>query len=671
MKAIRANLNSNLTALLLILLVLIVAFGILIPSLGFYWDDWPVIFMAQADDPQVFTEFYSYDRPFSAWTYILSFPLLGLSPQAWHAFTLLLRWLTVAAFYFSALALWPQQRARVFSVSLLFSVYPVFFLQSNAVAFSQHFITYFAFFVSFAAMLWALRLPRYRLPLIALALVAEILHLATMEYFFGLELLRPFALFALFREGALARAAAIRRSLKAWLPYLAGLLLVLYWRFFVVEINQDPNLPTSLASNSFGELLGLLQTLLTDLLNLLLFTWFDTLGPQLIDFFDNSLLFSWALAALVGLGIFIYLRRTPTASGDEGRQTAWINQAMLGGLLALLFALIPVWGIGRNTLDGLYADRFALAAMPGAALMLVAIIEKNIATRRTQQIVFAILIALSIAAHLRVGFEYRAEWTRQQRFYDQLIHRAPNILPGTALILDGAVSPRVADYSAATAINTLYSRDQFADPSLWLFHYSRGVHRLQEQFSQGVPITDSLRYFSFSGNTLDSLVFFNRPDDGACFWLLTPDQLKNIEIPEELREIGLFSNLDRITAEGATPPSRPIFDLPLEPYWCQYFQRASLAAQNGDWEQVLSLQAQASAAGFNPNRATEWLPFVQAHAALGDWPAAADLTLQAYKKSFTTQALYCDFWDRQEEAGQGGADFQAAYGEVAESLQCP
>src|SRR5512142_2805373 len=94
---------------LLLLLATFVSFGLLIPWLGFYWDDWPVIYMRFAQGIHGFWKFYQYDRPFSAWTYIVFSPLLGTSPLPWQLFTLLLRWLSAVFLWASLKQLWPRK----------------------------------------------------------------------------------------------------------------------------------------------------------------------------------------------------------------------------------------------------------------------------------------------------------------------------------------------------------------------------------------------------------------------------------------------------------------------------------------------------------------------------------------------------------------------------------
>src|SRR5512133_2723134 len=103
---------SDKTFPFIFLAVCLLAYGIFIPWLGFYWDDWPVILMGKFFGTKAYSDFYIYDRPFSAWTYIVSLPMLGLRPLAWQIFTLLLRFLTGLFFWLTLRRIWPQQRIQ-------------------------------------------------------------------------------------------------------------------------------------------------------------------------------------------------------------------------------------------------------------------------------------------------------------------------------------------------------------------------------------------------------------------------------------------------------------------------------------------------------------------------------------------------------------------------------
>src|SRR4030067_120374 len=78
-----------------LLVLCILAFGLFIPWLGYYWDDWPVIVSSHLRGVGFFWQFYSGERPIEGWIYILTIPILGTRPIVWHIFILCMRWVTV------------------------------------------------------------------------------------------------------------------------------------------------------------------------------------------------------------------------------------------------------------------------------------------------------------------------------------------------------------------------------------------------------------------------------------------------------------------------------------------------------------------------------------------------------------------------------------------------
>ena len=145
---------------LLFLVVLTSAFGLLIPKLGFYWDDWPPILIEKMQDTSMFWKFYQYDRPFSAWTYVTLFPVLGTKPLTWQIFTLGIRWLTTVFVWLSLREIWPTHRKQAVWVAVLFALYPSFDQDKNTTG--QKTFSY-AFRVAFP---WRWSKPCARMPLI-------------------------------------------------------------------------------------------------------------------------------------------------------------------------------------------------------------------------------------------------------------------------------------------------------------------------------------------------------------------------------------------------------------------------------------------------------------------------------------------------------------------------
>ena len=202
MKRFQAKLQSEqIKSAGLVALSIGLTFVWFLPSLGFYWDDWLVVFHVQTGRYADLIQLYAFDRPLSAWTALLSGPVLGIAPLTWQLFTLLLRGAAAYLLYRILDVLFPRRTQFSLWAAVLFAVYPAYRLQPIAVAYSQHWISYAAFFLSMLFMLRALQGGKSRWRSKVLALLLAFTHLATLEYFAGLELLRPLALALLIRRG--------------------------------------------------------------------------------------------------------------------------------------------------------------------------------------------------------------------------------------------------------------------------------------------------------------------------------------------------------------------------------------------------------------------------------------------------------------------------------------
>jgi hypothetical protein len=440
--------RSNLLTILAFSLLILVSFGMLIPWLGFYWDDWPVIYLAHLGKPAEFLEFYRYDRPFSVWTYLLSAPVLGTSPLPWHLFTLTLRWLAVVGLWWSLRGLWPERGRLVTWVALLFAVYPAFTQQPMAVAYSQHWISYALYFLSIGTMIHAWRSPHRFWPLTLMALSAAALHLFTMEYFLGLELLRPVFLWMLVSECRQDWRTRLTPVAKRWLPYALVLLVFFVWRLFVLDLaGEDPNRPILLANllnQPVATMVRFLNMATQDSLHTLIAAWYATLQPGEIEFRRDFLFLSYLMAAIVAIISAIALLKVDFSSDDREAQLAsWPRQAFILGLLAMLLGSLPAWLLDRQVITGLYSNRFTLPAMFGASVLIAAFIEWLSARRASGVILLSLLVGLASGFHLRNGNEYRWIWEYQTQFYWQLYWRAPGLKTNTALLSEDELFPMV------------------------------------------------------------------------------------------------------------------------------------------------------------------------------------------------------------------------------------
>lgn len=669
------------TTALALFALLAFTFGWFIPRLGFYWDDWPVIFIARMGGVEEYWHFYQYDRPFSAWTYVLTVPALGLKPLNWHIFTLILRWLTCVAMWWALKCLWPKRTQLVTWAALLFAVYPVFKQQSISVAYSQHWICYLLFFLSVGFMLQAQRVRHkfyFYWALTLLSILAFLLEILSMEYFAALELLRPWMLWYVAAEEDKSAASRAKTAFIGWLPYLAGLLGFLVWRFFFLELAAaDANAPSLLAVilNSPGEGLQRLgQIVIQDSLFLFIRSWADLITLTGIDLTSRFLWFTWAASLLAAVGVFIYLSRFVK---DPVRKPGQFS-ILLFGVVAAVFGILPVWATGRSVIEGLYANRFGLAAMFGCSIFLAALIEWLIADHRKQALVLSLLIGMTVGSHLQVANDYRWSWVSQTRFYWQLKWRAPQLQTNTAIFSEGEVLQYVGLYSTSFAVNMLYLPQLDGDQVPYWFHsLGREFPDRIGDFSDGLPATGGLRNYTFQGNTRGGITIQYDSSSGDCLAVLTPADANAPGLGKLTRQAVAASDLSRISPVSDILATLPVDIFGPEPShgWCYLYQKASLAWQMQDWKAITIYADEALARGYHPdhgnNTALEWLPFIEGYARGDRLQDAQNLSLAVFENDRRIDARMCDLWKSIASSGDGGTDLSTTAEEVLSRLQCP
>ena len=658
--------------------ICILSFGLLIPLLGFYWDDWPAITTIKLLGVDAFWEFYKGERPFSAWTFILFGPIFGTSQIAWHIFTLVMRWLTVLGMWWCLLLVWPRQKTKVTWIAFLFAVYPVFAQQPVAVAFSQHWLTFALYFLSIASMLLSLRKPGWFWPLTAVSALTSAVHMFTMEYFIGLELLRPVWLWIVLAEHSQGRQR-LKQTLVRWLPYLLVLCSVVVWRLFFLETyGEDPNEPVLLnqfLSQPVQAALRLVQLAVQELLNTVFGVWYTSLESAKFSLTDRVYLAGLGVGLVSGALLIFYLLRLGTDESEMATdESAWRRQALLAGFLATILGSLPAWITDRYVLHGLYGGRFGLAAMFGLSILVVGLLDWFTTQKWQKILLIGLLVGVAASFHLRSTVTYLRSWSTQNLFYWQLYWRAPYLQPGTALVSTDELMLYVGRDPTALALNLVYPQPEKTSAlAYWLIELPRhiGEKRLPD-FVSGMPLKRSFRNYAFQGSSLDSLAIFYEPAGGRCLWVLSPLDRYNPDIPAMTEMVVPVSNLDRIAgapAPGHTLPAN-IFGREPSHTWCYYYQKADLRRQMGEWPEVVTLLEEALAKGFEPASAHELLPLVEAYARTSRWAEAITASQRAYEKDQEYNTQLCYLWER---IGSDLVIPPEAQGELApllEAMQC-
>jgi len=642
---------------LLLAITLFVAYGFQVFHLGFYWDDWEDVFLYKLHSSAEFFHYFAYDRPTTIWVYLLFFPLFGLSPAKWQIFNLILRYLSILGLWWTFCQVWPRRKYEIGWLALLLAIFPGFFQQTISVTYSRHFaaLALFGFSLVFSILAWRYR--RWYLPFTLVAVIASFAQMMTIEYFVGLEVIRPFLFWVLFRHEIPNRRKRIFLVIKLWLPYVIPLLGFFAWRFFLFKPapgTDDPNGTISLSqlrADPFGLILHLIQNILQDFIYLLVFIWSQTIDSNEIDLASKALWLSWIAGGVVALvAAWLLGKEENPSENPESDHHLFVKDWLILGGVSILAGGLPVWLTDRQIIVGQWSDRFSLGPMLGICLLVIVLIILLGYKRIQKSVLLGILLALSLSTQIRTVNRYRLNWDIQKDYYWQFFWRVPSMKPGTALFGTKMPFGLIADYSVSYAMNAIYSPDMnVSHIPYWFFSSMRAYGNDIPDFLPDLPVSYSMRNLRFTGSTSNGIVPHYKAGS-ACVRILKPeDKYSPFLTPEEVK-LAEISNLDQILRENSDTRVSPeeIFGPEPEHDWCYFYQKADLARQYGDWGTIVELGDQAEKDGFSPAVGMEYEPFIEGYAHQGKWETAYLLTQKANDLTNNMGKTRCYDWNRRE-----------------------
>lgn len=655
------------------------AFGLQIGELGFYQDDWQEVWYGRSFGVSFFRHFFANERPFNAFVHMLTNTIAGDRPLNWHLLILGARWLSALALWWALRVLWPERPRQPAWISLLYAVYPLFREQAVAVTYAPFFLLLASHFVSEAAMLKAMRDPRRRWAWVLLSLLTAAPPLLSLEHFFPLELLRPVFLWIVASEGRPPFGRRLRRTLLAWLPFLAGALAFLYWRLVIFQFpTYQPQLTAALRANFGPALVELVQTILEDSFEVTVFAWVQTLefarsiAPQFL-----SRLKYWALilsaAALTAIYLYRLEFRRKGENGEESR-TGWSLQAIAIGLYGLLIMGWPAWYTQLKIGLEISAERFTLVYMPVMSILVVGLIELLIRTRLQKVVLLGVLVGLAVGLHFDTARGFVQVTREHEIFFRQLAWRIPSLEPNTLFLSN----PFPSDYSGSSqftsALNWVYDEQpELSHLDYMWFYIPERLGGDLPTLEPGTPVVKGYRAIDYTGSTDEALAIFYEPP--GCLLVIDPQIHGRLNrLPDYLRQAARISHPERIQAGGsfARQTVESFFGPGSSRSWCEYFEKADLARQQGEWDEVVRLGKQAQKEGLRPASKQDWeyFPFIEGYAHLGDWQAALELSRKAARGMPAANPAQCALWERIASQTTPGSERDAAVAEAQGFLEC-
>ncbi|MCE1253933.1 MAG: hypothetical protein LWX83_10335 [Anaerolineae bacterium] len=635
---------------LLLLLLSLLAYAIYIPWFGFYGDDWSYIWYQHLLGFGGSGDFAAYDRPFSAMYYNVVIFLLGESVWPYQILAITLRWISGVLAWLVLKKVWPRREQQVFGTAVLFVLYPGFGQQPVSVEFILHFAVLDLFLLSLLILLISPGKPAKPYWIWTVISMTASASLFALEYFIGLEILRPIFLWMVLAERYPRAKERIRKTLQYWAPYGLVLFAFLYWRIFIFKFpTYQPGLINDVLSNPASTIPGLIKRVVVDFKEVLLDAW-----QSLVRYPVTNDLVKLYLA-VVGIGliaclIYFYGLKDKNQTDQDANvfnhwRKNWHLQAGLIAILSMLAAGLPFWVTGIPLEISFPWDRTTLPFMFGACLLLVVVLDLFIRPRFLP-LVLSLLISLCLGAHLMNAETYRQEWDHMRSFYWQLSWRAPVLQPGTILTSDQIPLFKVSDSGMTAPLNWTYAPDyhnrnllyKVFDLDLRLDGDYAGI----PQVKSGLPITHDYRSLLFSSNTDSLLVFYDKRD--TCLHILSPLDGAISGLPEKINRVLPLSNLSLIS-ESSSPAFPPAQVFGAEPAhdWCYFYQKADLARQQKNWSAVVDFWHQAQSQSLTASDPVELLPFIEGLAFQKDLNTAGQLSEQVFQSAGLRSRL-CLSW---------------------------
>lgn len=659
-------------------LVVATAYGLFAFQQGIHWDDWAFLWIPAFLGKEGLIRYFAVSRPVWGYFYIITTSVLGTNLLAWQIFSILWRWLASVALWWALSLAWPRLPRAVFFITLFVALYPGFSQSSIAITYGHFSLIFTFFFLSLALMLLGYRQPKYYWPALIGGVIFSALNLFSLEYYFGLELLRPLLIWMVISSSATETRKRLQQSLVTYLPYGLVLGSFFLWRLYGFQ-SRDYQV------RSFVGPLEILRSMWTSSVS----AWGQVFRLPPMSEMGYLLSIVYVFLLIVSFaGLLFYVSRflPPELEDSQTGRTRIVGQWLILGVCALLTAGIPFYLVGLQIRLTFPADRFTQPFAFGAALILAGLLEL-LPSKAWRARLAVMLIVLAIGLQIQFGFAFREDWKAQKSYFWQLFWRVPSLQPGTAILSENSIFAFTDDDALTLPINWMYSPQNKSGSLQYAQKFFSVNAGNSVRLSSGSPVIMKKDVYAFRGTTDSILVAQFTPP--SCLHILNP--IYDADLPlaplsgENYRILSSFGfpMLGR-RAATALRLSRPdlinekssawmpgVFGEEPARTWCYYYEKADLARQQGDWTRVEKIGKEAFAASYYPDDQSEYLPFIEAHVRLRHWEDAQDMTLMVANNMPTLTPALCAVWQRTDDGSLSEQEREIIVGVERRLNYCP
>lgn len=608
-------------AIFLIILTTLLTYGVLISQLGFYRDDWYLLWTSETQGMKGLIDLFRGDRPFIGWLYTLDFSILGTSALGWHVYALIIKVALVLAFFWLMRSLWPDQKVETTFITLLFMVYPGFYQQPNALTFKQLLIAYAAAMFSLALTINVIKTDNLRRKVVfsILALLTSMFYIFIYEPLVGLEVVRFILIVYVLQKQNKDWMISIRSAFKRAILYILFAGGFVFWRVFLFHSTRNAT-NSSLLANNFTSMHGFIRLFVEtgkDLVETSILAWgvpFYQFSYQM-TYSEFGLAIGLALLViLAAAGYYFLVKKGIDARKDTEAESVAFDWLVLGSIIVAVTTL-PIVAAGRNVLFAIQWDRYTYQSVFGVALLVGGFVFYNL-KGNLRWIVLTLLLVSGVSTQVFSEVFYRNFWSAQRETWWQLYWRAPQIKNDTTVITSLPGGYQLAEeYEVWAPLNLVYHRGEALSLAGQI-----PVSHLEIELERGIVEDRLVRETITVHRDYGKSIIISMPSLSSCLHVYN-GSLPDISMlePAGIAAMIPYSKTDFIQTDVQSPEP-PVQIMGSEPKheWCFYYQKINLALQAGLWTDAAKLADDAQAAGLAPLDPTEWMPVLESYANNGD-----------------------------------------------------
>lgn len=609
--------RNNLSLVLLLIVVSALAYLPRINQIGYTSDDWYLMYSAHVYGPRSFIDIFSVDRPARALVMIPAYLLFKDNVLLYNLSAYLFRVISAIGLLWLLQMLWPRQRSLTFLAALLFLIYPGFLSQANGIDYQSQQVSLAAAVLSIALNVKSSLVQKriQKIFLFSAAVILGWLYLGLVEYFIGFEVLRWASFYILESRSQTSWQQGLVASIRKWLPSLIIPIAFLVWRLFFF-VSKRGATDVDLQFGTFR--LYPLQTIyhwtiqvIQNLFTVMLGAWVTPLS-QLTGYIQ---IWGGILALITAISFVLVLFKLEQDFVADNMQQTRITWEALGlGLLVAVTGLIPIVMVNRGVSFPSYS-RYSLVSSVGVAIFIVALLNA-ISSRILRYSLLGTLILIAMLTHHANAINFAEQSAIIRNFWWQVAWRVPQLAPRTTLVGNYPAAIE-EDYFIWGPANLIYYPEKKSSlgiqPDIFAAVLNRDalikiLTRERQEFDNRKNIITYKNY--------RNILILSQPSPASCVQAINGAQPEFSTYEwDSIRVIGSYSELEHILVDKA-PHIPPVIVFGPEPSrgWCYYFQKADLARQRGDWNEILQLANEASNKDLKPGDLIEWMPFLQAFA---------------------------------------------------------